>query len=110
MAPGVLIPDEHNGPEILSAPSQTGPEESSDIKASQSLAHGDEYGSYCPADPKELNLESNFGPMPPELMGYLQPTPADAPIELMRERMQKDGYLLVGYSQPIHFHPPSIFN
>lgn len=56
----------------------------------------DEYGQYHPIEPEKLSLESNFGPMQPGTVGYLQPTSADIPIEIMRERFQKDGYLLVG--------------
>lgn len=55
----------------------------------------DAYGSYHPIDPAELKLESNFGPMHPDQMGYLQPTSKDTPIEVMRERYFKDGYLHV---------------
>lgn len=56
----------------------------------------DIYGSYYPADPATLRLESNFGPMDPATVGYLQPTSADTPIEVMRQRFEKDGYLFVG--------------
>lgn len=55
----------------------------------------DIYGRYYPADPKALKLESNFGPMNPENVGYLQPTSADTPLEIMHERFQRDGYLFV---------------
>lgn len=50
------------------------------------------YGSYHPADPAKLKLESNFGPMRPNRIGFLQPTSKDTPIEVMRERYFKDGY------------------
>jgi phytanoyl-CoA hydroxylase len=55
----------------------------------------DSYGRYHPANLKQLKLESNFGPMTPESMGYLQPTSLDTPREIMRERYVKDGYLFV---------------
>lgn len=53
------------------------------------------YGKYYPRDPSTLNLESNFGPMEPKSIGYLQPTSIDTPIEIMHERYQRDGYLFV---------------
>ncbi|CAM1510832.1 Fc.00g083450.m01.CDS01 [Cosmosporella sp. VM-42] len=56
---------------------------------------GDIYGNYYPADPATLSLESNFGPMDPEAIGYLQPTSADTPLEVMKERFERDGYLFV---------------
>lgn len=55
----------------------------------------DIYGNYYPANPETLSLESNFGPMDPMTIGYLQPTTADTPIETMRERFERDGYLFV---------------
>ncbi|KAF9639598.1 phytanoyl-CoA hydroxylase [Lasiodiplodia theobromae] len=55
----------------------------------------DQYGNYYPADPATLNLESNFGPMDPDSIGYLQPTSADTPLEVMHERFERDGYLHV---------------
>lgn len=58
-------------------------------------ASNDIYGKYYPADPKALNLESNFGSMDPENVGYLQPTSADTPLQIMHERFQRDGYLFV---------------
>ncbi|GKZ52125.1 hypothetical protein AbraIFM66951_001247, partial [Aspergillus brasiliensis] len=57
------------------------------------LPPDDRYGEYYPTDPKNLSLESNFGPMLPEKVGYLQPTSKDTPIEVMRERLLRDGYL-----------------
>lgn len=62
-------------------------------------ASNDIYGKYYPADPKSLNLESNFGSMDPENVGYLQPTSADTPLEIMHERFQRDGYLFVWHPQ-----------
>ncbi|RYP56432.1 hypothetical protein DL769_009917 [Monosporascus sp. CRB-8-3] len=62
---------------------------------SQASRKGDQYGQYYPRDPATLELESNFGPMDPELMGYLQPTSADTPLDVMHERFEKDGYLFV---------------
>ncbi|KAI9934573.1 hypothetical protein ASPWEDRAFT_645147 [Aspergillus wentii DTO 134E9] len=53
------------------------------------------YGKYHPTDPRNLNLESNFGPMIPEQIGYLQPTSRDTPMEIMKKRFDRDGYLLV---------------
>lgn len=53
------------------------------------------YGKYHPADPDTLNLESNFGPMEPGLVGFLQPTSPDTALEIMHERFDRDGYLLV---------------
>lgn len=55
----------------------------------------DNYGNYRPVEPRELALESNFGPMDPSMIGFLQPTAADAPVEVMLERFQKDGYLFM---------------
>jgi phytanoyl-CoA hydroxylase len=60
------------------------------------------YGNYHPADPKTLNLESNFGPMDPENVGYLQPTSFDTPLEIMHERFQRDGYLFVGHTVQLY--------
>lgn len=80
MAPGILVDDR---PEA-------------DISTvSNGKAEGNVYGSYYPIDPAKLKLESNFGPMHPDQMGYLQPTSKDTPIETMRERYFKDGYLHV---------------
>lgn len=62
------------------------------------LPPDDKYGEYYPTDPKNLKLESNFGPMLPEKIGYLQPTSKDTPIEVMRERLIRDGYLFVSLS------------
>lgn len=80
MAPGILVDDTTD--ERLSTVSKVEIER-------------DNYGSYHPIDPAELKLESNFGPMHPDQMGYLQPTSKDTPIEVMRERYFKDGYLHV---------------
>ncbi|BCS29718.1 uncharacterized protein APUU_80021A [Aspergillus puulaauensis] len=55
----------------------------------------DIYGKCCLADLKSLNLESNFGVLDPENVGYLQPTSADTPLEIMHKRFQRDGYLFV---------------
>ena len=55
----------------------------------------DMYGKYCPAEPATLQLESNFGPMDPEAIGYLQPTTMDTPLEEMHRRFAHDGYLFV---------------
>ncbi|EWY89638.1 phytanoyl-CoA hydroxylase [Fusarium oxysporum NRRL 32931] len=55
----------------------------------------DPYGHYFPADPETLNLESNYGPMESDMIGYLQPTTKDTPIEVMHERFERDGYLFV---------------
>lgn len=55
----------------------------------------DMYGHYHPADPASLSLESNFGPMDPESVGFLQPTSADAPLEVLHDRFQRDSYLFV---------------
>ncbi len=57
--------------------------------------HEDSYGHYRPADPASLKLESNFGPMDSDSVGYLQPTSADAPLAVLHERFQRDGYLFV---------------
>lgn len=64
----------------------------------------DTYGNYYPADPATLSLESNFGPMDAESIGYLQPTSNDTPLEIMRERFERDGYLFVG---PLSFVNPA---
>lgn len=58
-------------------------------------APDDMYGRYHPAEPDTLNLESNFGPMEPASIGYLQPTSANTPLDIMHERFEKDGYLFV---------------
>lgn len=63
----------------------------------------DQYGKYYPTDPRNLSLESNFGPMLPQMIGYLQPTSKDTPIEVMRERFNGDGYLFVSPSP----YPPN---
>ncbi|WZH48390.1 Phytanoyl-hydroxylase [Fusarium acuminatum] len=60
-----------------------------------SAASQDPYGHYHPADPTTLSLESNYGPMEPDTIGYLQPTTMDTPLEVMHERFEKDGYLFV---------------
>jgi phytanoyl-CoA hydroxylase len=54
-----------------------------------------QYGNYHPIESEELSLESNFGPMHSGTVGYLQPTVADTPIEIMHERFKRDGYLFV---------------
>lgn len=59
-------------------------------------ASEDMYGNYIPVDPKTLNLESNFGPMDADAIGFLQPTSMETPLETMRERFERDGYLFVG--------------
>ena len=61
----------------------------------QCLPSDDIYGKYYPTNPSKLSLESNFGPMDPENIGYLQPTSKDTPLGVMRERFNRDGYLLV---------------
>lgn len=58
-------------------------------------AADDIYGKYHPTDPKALKLESNFGPMDPDSVGYLQPTSFETPMEIMHDRFQRDGYLFV---------------
>lgn len=64
-------------------------------------SHGGElYGVYKPADPSTLQLESNFGPLEASRIGYLQPTTRDTPMELMRERFHRDGYLFVSLLTP----------
>lgn len=60
-------------------------------------ADDDIYGHYEPADPSTLNLESNFGPMDADAIGYLQPTSVNTPLEIMRERFERDGYLFVSH-------------
>ncbi|OOF93860.1 hypothetical protein ASPCADRAFT_172713 [Aspergillus carbonarius ITEM 5010] len=60
----------------------------------------DQYGKYYPTDPRNLSLESNFGPMLPQMIGYLQPTSKDTPIEVMRERFNGDGYLFIKHHLP----------
>lgn len=67
----------------------------STTKQQKASPKDDIYGKYYPTDPKNLSLESNFGPMDPERIGYLQPTSKDTPLEIMRERFNRDGYLLV---------------
>lgn len=83
MAPGILVED---------TPGAGG------STVSKGQAEKDNYGHYHPIDPAKLRLESNFGPMHPDQMGYLQPTSKDTPIEVMRERYFKDGYLHVRVS------------
>lgn len=60
----------------------------------------DGYGSYYPVDPDTLDLQSNFGPMEPGSVGYLQPTAVDTPLEIMHERYERDGYLFVRSAHP----------
>ncbi|KAF2148172.1 hypothetical protein K461DRAFT_263114 [Myriangium duriaei CBS 260.36] len=55
----------------------------------------DDYGVYFPAFPKDLDLVSNYGPMDHDNIAFLQPTSADLPMEVMRERYFRDGYLHV---------------
>lgn len=71
-------------------------------------ASQDPYGHYFPADPATLNLESNYGPMESDMIGYLQPTTKDTPIEVMHERFERDGYLFVSIS--ININAGSIMN
>lgn len=72
--------------------STTLPQKKAGLKSETSK---DQYGHYYPADPATLSLESNFGPMDPDSIGYLQPTSADTPLEVMHERFERDGYLHV---------------
>ena len=58
-------------------------------------ASQDPYGHYYPTDPATLSLESNYGPMESDTIGYLQPTTMDTPMEVMHERFERDGYLFV---------------
>lgn len=90
MAPALLIDQDvaSNGHHNSKTPEAQTPR--SDSKQQQ-----DDFGRYYPADPDSLSLESNFGPMYKEFVGYLQPTSADTPIEEMRERYFRDGYLHV---------------
>ncbi|RAH75681.1 phytanoyl-CoA dioxygenase family protein [Aspergillus aculeatinus CBS 121060] len=55
----------------------------------------DDYGKYYPTDPRNLNLQSNFGPMIPEQIAYLQPTAKDTPVEIIRDRFLRDIYVFV---------------
>jgi hypothetical protein len=64
-------------------------------KGSHTILKEDQYGHYFPLSPDALKLESNFGPMVSEQIGYLQPTTVDTPIEVMQERFLRDGYLFV---------------
>ncbi|KAJ5098771.1 hypothetical protein N7532_005772 [Penicillium argentinense] len=61
--------------------------------ASLKPAPDDTYGTYYPTDPDTLDLESDFGPMEPGTVGYLQPTSIGTPLEIMHERFERDGYL-----------------
>jgi phytanoyl-CoA hydroxylase len=88
MAPGRLASPSIDAPTGL----PTGkPSPSTNLKPAPS----DNYGSYYPADPNTLSLESNFGPMEPGSVGFLQPTSAETPLEIMHERFERDGYLFV---------------
>ncbi|KAH8893978.1 hypothetical protein GQ53DRAFT_860091 [Thozetella sp. PMI_491] len=80
-------------PGILEAPPTSLPAHAVSVKAVGEVK--DPYGSYYPVDPAHLSLESNFGPMDKDSIGYLQPTLASTPIEIMRERFERDGYLFV---------------
>lgn len=91
MAPGRLASP------IVEAPMSHLPVEPQQVEHMKA-ASNDIYGKYYPSDPKSLNLESNFGPMDPERVGYLQPTSVDTPLEIMHERLQRDGYLFVWQS------------
>lgn len=70
---------------------------------SLSPASDDIYGHYYPVDPDTLNLESNFGPMEPGSVGYLQPSLIDTPLEIMHERFERDGYLFVSRARLVLF-------
>lgn len=94
MAPGRLASP------IVNAPASQPNVESQHVESIKAAAN-DIYGQYYPADPKSLNLESNFGPMDRENVGYLQPTSVDTPLEIMHERFQRDGYLFVRQSAPV---------
>jgi phytanoyl-CoA hydroxylase len=87
MAPSRVEPPQH-APTVRTAES---PRSTSTLKP----AVNDQYGAYYPADPETLNLESNFGPMDPGSVGYLQSTSVDTPLEIMHERFERDGYLFV---------------
>ena len=78
MVPGILVESELS-------------ETPFEVKSKQQ----DRYGYYHPKDPRELKLQSNFGPMDAEQIGYLQPTSANTPMDIMRDRYFRDGYLHV---------------
>lgn len=80
---------------IDSLPTETSTTSSIHKLKTSNAASQDAYGHYYPADPITLNLESNYGPMEPDAIGYLQPTTMDTPLEVMHERFEKDGYLFV---------------
>jgi phytanoyl-CoA hydroxylase len=40
-------------------------------------------------------LAQNGGRIPTERVGFLKPTPASLPIDEMRQRLKRDGYLFV---------------
>jgi hypothetical protein len=58
------------------------------------------------ADLGKLMLQSAGGPVHPEVLDYLQPTTLDTPLEEMRARYQKNGYLWVSHleSHSVRIH------
>lgn len=88
MAPGRLSSPSLDAPTRL-------PTEKSSPSISSKPAANDTYGSYYPVDPDKLSLESNFGPMEAGSVGFLQPTSAETPLDIMHERFERDGYLFV---------------
>lgn len=84
MAPGVLVSDVSC---VAPAPVRQ--------HLKHTISQKDSYGSYHPIEPESLDLESNFGPMQPDTIGYLQPTSADTSLEIMHKRYSTDGYLFV---------------
>lgn len=88
MAPGRLASPSLDPPAVIPA---RNPSPMTNLKS----APDDIYGVYRPTDPDTLNLESNFGPMESGSVGFLQPTAANTPLEIMHERFERDGYLFV---------------
>ena len=78
MAPGILI--DGDSQTAYEQPSTTSIKD----RSNDCLSH-DDYGHYYPVNPNTLNLESNFGPMYKDSIGYVQPTSAEASIEEMRD-------------------------
>ena len=51
-------------------------------------------------DMHTLQLHSSGGPIDPASIGYLKPTPFDTPLEEMRQRYYRDGFLWVKGALP----------
>jgi phytanoyl-CoA hydroxylase len=91
MAPG-LTETQKSAPSHIDTP-VTNEAMSTNILLEDEIA-GDQYGNYYPMNLENLRLESNFGPMLPGQMGYLQPSSMNTPIGILQQSFKCDGYLL----------------